>query len=126
VAKPMLELLAGVPTVVYGFLAVNYVTPGLRMFFPDIEVYNAFSAGLVMGLMITPIISSLSEDAMYSVPDEDAMYSVPDSLRLSAYALGAKKYQVVTRVVLRAALPGIVAAYILRISWDWPVPSVRP
>lgn len=107
VAKPMLELLAGVPTVVYGFLAVNYVTPGLRMFFPDIEVYNAFSAGLVMGLMITPIISSLSEDAMYSVPD---------SLRLSAYALGAKKYQVVTRVVLRAALPGIVAAYILGLA----------
>ncbi len=104
ILKPIMELLAGIPTVVYGFFAVTYVTPLLRLIVPEIDVYNAFSAGLVMGLMITPIISSISEDALYSVPD---------ALRLSAYSLGAKKHQVVLKVVLRAALPGIVSAYIL-------------
>jgi len=104
ILKPLMEFLAGIPTVVYGFFAVSYVTPFLRTFIPEVDVYNAFSAGVVMGIMITPIISSISEDALYSVPD---------SLRLSAYSLGARKSQVVVKIVFRAALPGIVSAYIL-------------
>ncbi len=104
ILKPMIELLATVPTVVYGFFALQYVTPFLKIFLKDIEVYNALSAGIMMGIMITPIISSLADDALYNVPY---------SLRMAAYSLGARKSQAILKIVFRAALPGIVSAYIL-------------
>jgi len=102
--KPLIEFLATIPTVVYGFFALQYVTPALKTIVSDIEVYNALSAGIMMGIMITPIISSLAEDALYNVPY---------SLRMAAYALGAKKSQAIIKVIFRAALPGIISAYIL-------------
>jgi len=105
--RPLLEILAGVPTVVYGYFALSFVTPVLQKIFPDIMVFNALSAGLVMGLMIIPMISSLTEDAMISVPK---------SLREAGYALGATKMEVSLKIVLPAALSGIVAATILGIS----------
>ena len=105
--KPVLEILAGVPTVVYGYFALTFVTPFLKDFLPSITVFNALSAGLVMGLMIVPMVSSLSEDAMVAVPD---------LLREGAYALGAKRHEVATRVVVPTALSGIVASIILSMS----------
>ena len=106
--KPVLEVLAGIPTVVYGYFALTFVTPLLqRYLFPDMIVFNALSAGLVMGVMIMPMVSSLGEDAMVAVPR---------SLREAAYALGATRFEVVTRVVVPAALSGIVAAFILALS----------
>ena len=105
--KPVLEILAGVPTVVYGYFALTFVTPFLKNFLPSITVFNALSAGLVMGLMIVPMVSSLSEDAMVAVPD---------LLREGAYALGAKRHEVATRVVVPTALSGIVASIILSMS----------
>jgi phosphate transport system permease protein len=109
--KPLLEILAGIPTVVYGFFALTFVTPLLRdvWFLPGEPptVFNALSAGLVMGVMILPTVASLSEDAMTAVPQ---------SLRQGAYGLGSNKMQVSTRVVLPAALSGIVAAFVLAIS----------
>ncbi|MFN3338025.1 MAG: phosphate ABC transporter permease subunit PstC [Thermomicrobium sp.] len=107
VIKPILEVLAGIPTVVYGYFALLFVTPVLRNFIPQIEVFNALSAGLVMGIMILPLVASLSEDAMRAVPQ---------SLREGAYALGATKLEVVWRVVVPSALSGIVAAFILAVS----------
>ncbi|MBI4312165.1 MAG: phosphate ABC transporter permease subunit PstC [Chloroflexi bacterium] len=107
ILKPVLEVLAGVPTVVYGYFALTFVTPLLQKVFPDILVFNALSAGLVMGLMIVPMVSSLSEDAMLAVPR---------SLREAAYALGATRLEVALRVVTPAALSGIVAAFILAMS----------
>lgn len=107
VLKPVLEVLAGVPTIVYGYFALTWVTPQLQIIFPDMLVFNALSAGLVMGLMIIPMVSSLSEDAMLAVPR---------SLREAAYALGATRLEVSTRVVVPAALSGIVAAFILGVS----------
>ena len=104
ILKPLIELLATIPTVVYGFFALQYITPALKIFIPNIEVYNALSAGIAMGIMITPIISSLTEDALYSVPY---------SLRMAAYSLGASKSQAIVKILFRAALPGIVSAYIL-------------
>ncbi len=106
--KPALEILAGVPTIVYGYFALTFVTPLLRAtIFPDMTIFNALSAGLVMGVMIIPTIASVSEDAIYAVPR---------SLREGAYALGATKRETATRVVVPAALSGIVAATILGIS----------
>jgi phosphate transport system permease protein len=108
--KPILEVLAGIPTVVYGFFALTFVTPFLRAIWPigdGPETFNALSAGLVMGVMIIPLVASLSEDAMAAVPH---------SLRQGAYALGSTKMQVATRVVVPAALSGIVAAFVLGIS----------
>ena len=105
--KPVLEVLAGMPTIVYGYFALNFVTPQLQNVIPDLLIFNALSAGLVMGLMIIPMISSLSEDAMMSVPR---------SLRQGAYALGATRLEVSLRVVIPAALSGIIAAIILGIS----------
>jgi phosphate transport system permease protein len=105
--KPTLEILAGIPTVVYGYFALTFVTPQLQKILPDLLVFNALSAGLVMGLMIIPMVSSLSEDAMLAVPR---------SLREGAYALGANRLTVSLRVVVPAALSGIVAAFILGIS----------
>ncbi len=107
VLKPILEVLAGIPTVVYGYFALTFVTPLIQIVFKDMLVFNALSAGLVMGLMIIPMVSSLSEDAMLSVPR---------SLREAAYALGATRLEVALRVVVPAALSGIVAAFILAMS----------
>ncbi|WP_261986733.1 phosphate ABC transporter permease subunit PstC [Actinomadura sp. HBU206391] len=110
VFKPVLEVLAGIPTVVYGFFALSFVTPLLRDIWPGgqgPDIFNALSAGLVMGVMIIPTVASLSEDAMAAVPQ---------SLRQGAYALGSTKRLVAIRVVLPAALSGIVAAVVLAIS----------
>lgn len=107
IVKPILEILAGVPTVVYGYFALLFVTPLLKRFIPQLEVFNALSAGLVMGIMILPLVASLSEDAMRAVPQ---------SLREGAYALGATKLEVVWRVVVPSSLSGIVAAFILAVS----------
>ena len=108
IVKPILEILAGVPTVVYGYFALTFITPTLQdWLFPDMLVFNAMSAGIVMGLMIVPMVSSLSEDAMISVPK---------SLREGAYALGATRVEVALKIVVPAALSGIVASFILGIS----------
>lgn len=105
--KPALELLAGVPTVVYGYFALLLVTPFLRSFFPWISGFNGLSAGFVLGISITPLIAALSEDALYAVPD---------SLRDGSYALGATKRETILGVVLPAALSGVVASIILAMS----------
>jgi phosphate transport system permease protein len=106
--KPALEILAGVPTIVYGYFALTFVTPLLQAtIFPQLTIFNALSAGLVMGVMIIPTIASVSEDAIYAVPQ---------GLREGAYALGATKREVSTKIVVPAALSGIVAATILGIS----------
>ncbi|MDQ7040792.1 MAG: phosphate ABC transporter permease subunit PstC [Rhodothermus sp.] len=105
--KPSLELLAGVPTVVYGYFALTFVTPLLQRVLPQMQVYNALSAGIVVGIMIIPMVASLSEDALRAVPR---------SLAEGAYALGATKYEVVLHVVVPAALSGIMASFILALS----------
>lgn len=105
--KPTLELLSAVPTVVYGYFALQFVSPILKVFHPDLPSINMLSAGLVMGLMIIPYVSSLSEDAMRSVPM---------LLREGSYALGANRLITALRVVVPAAISGIAAAYILGIS----------
>ena len=107
IVKPILEVLAGIPTVVYGYFALSSVTPALRTVIPSTEIFNAASAAIVVGVMIIPMVSSLSEDAMSAVPN---------SLREGAYALGATKFEVSIRVVLPAALSGILASFILAIS----------
>jgi len=107
VVKPVLELLAGVPTVVYGYFALTFVTPLLQRAFPTLSGFNALSPGLVMGLMILPLVSSLSEDAMRAVPQ---------GLREGSYALGATRMQTALRVVVPAAFSGITAAFILAVS----------
>jgi len=105
--KPILEILAGVPSVVYGYFALTFVTPILQVIVPGLDMFNALSAGIVVGIMVVPLIASLSEDAMNAVPRE---------LRDGAYALGSTKFEVATRVVTPAALSGIVASFILAIS----------
>ncbi|TYP54193.1 phosphate ABC transporter permease subunit PstC [Thermosediminibacter litoriperuensis] len=105
--KPVLEILAGIPTIVYGYFALTFVTPIIRAVFPQTNVFNALSAGIVMGIMLIPMISSLSEDAMTAVPN---------SLREAAYALGATKLEVSYKVVIPAAVSGIVASFILAFS----------
>lgn len=105
--KPSLELLAGIPTVVYGYFALTFVTPLLQGFIPQLNIYNALSAGIVVGIMIIPMVASLSEDAIRSVPR---------SLAEGAYALGATKVEVVTRVMVPGALSGIIASFILALS----------
>jgi phosphate transport system permease protein len=107
IVKPILELLAGVPTVVYGYFALTVVTPLLKMLIPSLGGSSMLSAGLVMGILIVPYISSLSEDAMRSVPV---------SLREGSFAMGATRLQTTLNVVLPAAISGISAAYILGIS----------
>jgi phosphate transport system permease protein len=107
ILKPALETLAGIPTVVFGYFALTFATPLLRDVGIHVEVFNALSAGLVMGVMIIPTVASLSEDAMSAVPSE---------LRQGAYALGSTKLQVSTRIVVPAAVSGIVAAFVLGIS----------
>ncbi|WP_437125382.1 phosphate ABC transporter permease subunit PstC [Geobacillus thermoleovorans] len=105
--KPALEVLAGIPTIVYGFFALTVVTPLLQTIIPDLEIFNALSPGIVMGIMIIPMIASLSEDAMSAVPN---------SIREGAFALGATKLEVALRVVLPAAASGVIASFILAIS----------
>jgi phosphate transport system permease protein len=105
--KPVLEVLAGIPTVVYGYFALLFVTPLLQLFLPNLAGFNALGPGIVMGIMILPLVSSLSEDAMQAVPR---------GLREGSYALGATKMQTSVRVVLPAAFSGITAACILAVS----------
>ena len=105
--KPALEVLAAIPTVVYGYFALLFVTPLLQKVIPDLAGFNALSPGIVMGVMIIPIVSSLSEDAMHAVPM---------GLREGAYALGATRLQVATGVIVPAAFSGIAASFILGIS----------
>jgi phosphate transport system permease protein len=107
VLKPILEILAGIPTIVYGFFALTFVTPVLRFLIPQTEIFNALSAGIVVGIMIIPIISSMSEDAMVAVPN---------ALRNGAYALGSTKLEVSIKIVVPAALSGIVASFVLGLS----------
>lgn len=107
ILKPLLEILAGIPTVVYGYFALTFVTPMLRLVFPQTDVFNAASASIVVGIMIIPTISSLSEDALRAVPQ---------ALREAAYGLGATKLEVSTRVVVPSALSGVIASFILGIS----------
>lgn len=105
--KPLLEILAGIPTVVYGYFALLFVTPLLQRVIPQLAGFNALSPGIVMGIMITPMVASLSEDAMYAVPQ---------GLREAAYALGSSKLQVALRVVVPAAFSGIAASFLLAVS----------
>jgi phosphate transport system permease protein len=105
--KPILELLAGIPTVVYGYFAFTFVTPLLKVFIPDIQVFNALSGAIVVGIMILPTIATLSDNALRAVPV---------SLRQAAYALGATSYEVTTRVVVPAGLSGVIASFLLGIS----------
>jgi phosphate transport system permease protein len=105
--KPMLEVLAGVPTIVYGYFALAVVTPLLQRVMPELSGFNSLGPGLVMGIMILPLVSSLSEDALFAVPQ---------GLREGAYALGADKLPTIVRVVLPAGFSGIVASLILAVS----------
>ena len=107
VVKPLLEVLAGVPTVVYGYFALLFVTPMLQQFIPTLSGFNALGPGIVMGIMILPLVSSLSEDALHSVPN---------GLREGAFALGATRMQATLRVVVPAAFSGISASFILAVS----------
>ncbi len=107
ILKPLLEMLSGVPTIIYGYFALLFVTPLLQKVFPELPGFNVLSAGLVMGIMIIPYVSSLSEDAMRAVPM---------SLREGSYAMGATRLQTALRVVVPAALSGIASAYILGVS----------
>jgi phosphate transport system permease protein len=107
VMKPLLELLSGVPTIIYGYFALLFITPLLQKVFPGLPGFNILAAGIVMGIMIIPYVSSLSEDAMRAVPM---------SLREGSYAMGGTRYQTAVKVVVPAALSGIAAAYILGIS----------
>jgi phosphate transport system permease protein len=107
VLKPALEILAGIPTVVYGYFALTAVTPLLRDIGIQVEIFNVIAGGLVMGVMLIPTVASLSEDAMGAVPQ---------ALRDGAYGLGADRFQVATRVVVPAAFSGIIASFVLAIS----------
>lgn len=107
VVKPILEILAGIPTVVYGYFALVYITPILAYFIPSISTFNPLSACIVVGIMIIPFVSSVSEDTMSAVPD---------SLRQAGYGMGGTKFQVTLRIVLPASISGIIASFILGLS----------
>jgi phosphate transport system permease protein len=107
ILKPAFEVLAGIPTIVFGYFALTFVTPLLRDIGIQVDIFNTLSAGLVMGVMLLPTVASLSEDAMGAVPRD---------LRDGAYALGSTKVQVATRIVVPAAVSGIVASFVLAIS----------
>jgi phosphate transport system permease protein len=107
IIKPVLEILAGIPTVVYGYFALTAVTPALKVVLPDVQVFNAASAAIVVGIMILPMVASMCDDALRSVPE---------SLRQGAYSLGATSFEVTSRVVIPAALSGIFATFVLAIS----------
>jgi|TARA_B110000467_G_scaffold13756_1_gene11713 phosphate transport system permease protein len=105
--KPLLEVLAGIPTIVYGYFALTFITPLFRTFFPKIQIFNAFSASIVVGIMILPMIASLCDNTFRAVPD---------SLRQGAYAVGATQYEVTTGVVIPSALSGVMSAFVLALS----------
>ena len=105
--KPILEVLAGVPTIVYGFFALTFVTPIIQTVIPSVKIFNAISPGIVIGIMILPMIASLSEDAMSSVPN---------SIREGALALGSTKLEVTLKVILPAAISGILSSIVLAVS----------
>ena len=107
ILKPAFEILAGIPTIVFGYFALTFATPLLRDIGVQVDIFNTLSAGLVMGVMLMPIVASLSEDAMGAVPRD---------LRDGAYALGSTKVQVATRIVVPAAVSGIIASFVLAIS----------
>lgn len=107
IIKPILEILSGIPTIVFGFFALTFVTPILRSVFPELGSFNSISPGIIVGVMIIPLISSMSEDAMSSVPNK---------MREGALGLGATKFEVATKVVLPAATSGIMASIVLAIS----------
>ena len=107
IAKPFLELLGGIPTILYGYFALLFLTPLLQKFFPELPGFNLLSAGIVMGIMIVPYVASLSEDAMRAVPM---------ALREGSYAMGATRLQTALRVVFPSAISGIASAYILGVS----------
>ncbi len=107
VLKPTLEVLAGIPTIVYGFFAISFITPQIQRVFPETGTFNAAAGAIVVAVMILPMVSSLSEDAMSAVPDH---------LRQAAYGLGATKFEVSLKVVVPAALSGIIASFILALS----------
>jgi phosphate transport system permease protein len=107
IAKPVLELLSGVPTIVYGYFALLFVTPLLQLLIPSLPGFNLLSAGLVMGIMIVPYVASISEDAMRAVPM---------ALREGSFAMGATRLQTAVKVVVPAAISGLAAAYILGVS----------
>jgi phosphate transport system permease protein len=107
IVKPLLEILAGIPTVVYGYFALTFVTPLLKSIFPNIHVFNALSGAIVVGIMVLPMVVTLSDNALRAVPD---------SLRQGAYALGATSYEVTTTVVVPAGLSGVIASFLLAIS----------
>ena len=105
--KPLMEILAAIPTVVYGFFALTVVTPWLQTFIPGVDTFNALSAGMVMGIMIMPMVSSLSEDALYAVPK---------GLREASFGLGASRFQTAFNVIVPAASSGILVSIILAVS----------
>lgn len=107
ICKPILELLAGIPTIVYGFFAFTFVTPILKFLLPELEATNILSPGIVMGVMITPMIASLSEDAMRSVPNH---------LREGALAMGSTRLEVIIKIIIPSAISGIIASIVLAIS----------
>ena len=107
ILKPILEILAGIPTVVYGYFALTFVTPILTAIFPQTQVFNAASGAIVVGIMILPMVASLCEDALRTVPQ---------SMRQAAFALGATRYEVSTQVVLPGALSGVLASFVLALS----------
>lgn len=107
IVKPVLELLAGIPTVVYGFFALTFVTPLLQSFIPGLQVFNALSGAIVVGIMVLPTIATLSDNALRAVPD---------TLRQGAYAVGATPFEVSTQVVIPAGLSGVMASFILAVS----------
>lgn len=107
ILKPTLEMLAGIPTIIYGYFALTFITPLLQKLIPNLAGFNALSPGIVMGIMITPIIASISEDAIYAVPV---------TLREGAYALGGSKLRAIFRVILPTAFSGIAASFVLGIS----------
>lgn len=105
--KPILEILAGIPSVVYGFFALKFITPVIQQIFPEASVFNALSAAIAVGIMIIPTVASLSEDALRSVPN---------AIREAAYGLGITKYETVTQIVVPAGFSGIMSSFILAIS----------
>lgn len=107
IVKPILEILAGIPSIVYGFFALTFITPILKTFLPQTQVFNAASASIAMGIMIIPMVASLSEDAMMAVPD---------SIRQAGYALGSTRLEVALKIVVPASLSSIGAAFVLAFS----------
>lgn len=105
--KPVLEILAGIPTVVYGYFALTFITPILQTLFPSTEIYNAAAGAIVVGIMVLPMVTSLCDDSLRAVPD---------SMRQAGYALGATQFEVTSRVLVPASLSGVLASFVLALS----------